>query len=204
MGLLDADQGSRTPAVETGRLVWAGPLTVATSIAAVHVVRQAVIRLPHVRTGSVAFGAIAVTADTAVLCTIAVIVFGLVSAFHDDAIRRFRWIAFGALLVSLLPLVAAPEIGNLATVLGVAAMHVAAYTAKAVRMTVLYQGLHTLPPSWTAELARALPPSQLTRLRTSLVQLHGGDDLWVIYDPGHGTSVFHDDRKILFKTGPRS
>ena len=67
-----------------------------------------------------------VTVDTAVLCTIAVTVFGLVSAFHDDAIRRFRWIAFGALLASFLPLINA-ETGSAATALGVAAMHVAAY-----------------------------------------------------------------------------
>jgi len=127
MGLLDADHASELPAVETARIAWAGPLTVMTSIAAVHIVRQVVMRLPHVRSGSVAFGVIAVTADTALLCTIAVIIFGLLSAFHDDAVRRFRWIAFGALLVSFLPLVAAPEIGGVATVMAVGAMHVAAY-----------------------------------------------------------------------------
>ncbi len=127
MGLLDADPGSGTPAVETGRIAWAGPVTVVTSIAAVHIVRQLVIRLPHVNRGSVAFGVIAVTADTAVLCTIAVVIFGLLSAFHDDAIRRFRWIAFGALLVSFLPLVAAPNIGGVTTACSVATMHVAAY-----------------------------------------------------------------------------
>ena len=127
MGLLDADHLTTTPDVETGRIVWAGPLTVITSIAAVHVVRQIVTRLPSIRPGSVAFGVIAVTADTAVLCTIAVVVFGLLSGFHDDATRRFRWIAFGALLVSFLPLLNAPDIGNFPTVLGVAAMHVAAY-----------------------------------------------------------------------------
>ena len=127
MGFLDAEQGSRTPAVATERIVWAGPLTVLTSIAAVHMVRQVVVRLPHVARGSIAFGVIAVTADTAVLCTIAVVVFGLLGAFHDDAVRRFRWIAFGALLVSFLPLVAAPEIGNVATACSVATMHVAAY-----------------------------------------------------------------------------
>jgi len=127
MGLLDADRVASTPAVEAGRIVWAGPLTVITSIGAVHLVRQVVVRLPHVRAGAVAFGTIAVTVDTAVLCTIAVGVFALISAFHDDAIRRFRWIALGALLVSFLPLLAGPDIGNVPTALGVAAMHVAAY-----------------------------------------------------------------------------
>jgi len=127
MGLLDADHGSVAPAVETGRIIWAGPLTVMTSIAAVHLVRQVVIRLPHVRSGSPAFGVIAVTVDTAILCTIAVVIFGLISAFHDDGIRRFRWIAVGALLVSFLPVLGGPGIGNAATVFAVAAMHVAAY-----------------------------------------------------------------------------
>ena|SRR5256885_1299245 len=127
MGLLDRDPLAEAPTVEIGRIAWAGPLTVLTSLAAVHLVRQVVIRLPHVRPRSVAFGLVAVTADTAILCSIAVVVFTLVSAFHDNAVRRFRWIAFGALLVSFLPLVHTPEIGNVATVFAVGAMHVAAY-----------------------------------------------------------------------------
>ena len=127
MGLLDADPVSAAPAVAAGRLAWAGPLTVLTSIGAAHGVRQIVIRLPHIYLRSVALGIVAVTADTAILCTIAVIVFGLVSAFHDDPVRRFRRIAFGALLASFLPLLYAPELGNVPTALGVAAMHVAAY-----------------------------------------------------------------------------
>lgn len=127
MSSLDADQASGTPAVETWRIAWAGPLTVMTAIAAVHIVRQVVMRLPHVRRDSIAFGVVPVTLDTVVLCTIAVFVFGLLSAFHDDPTRRFRWIAFGALLTSFLPLVAAPEIGGIATAVCVAAMHVAAY-----------------------------------------------------------------------------
>src|SRR5262249_50858544 len=86
-----------------------------------------VTRLPHVRGGAAPFSFIAVTADTALLTSIAVVVFVLIGAFHDDAIRRFRWIAFGALLVSFLPLVSFPELGNMPTTLCVAAMHVAAY-----------------------------------------------------------------------------
>jgi len=120
MALLDADAVTESPAVAIGRLAWAGPLTVITSIAAVHLVRQIVIRLPHIRAGSAVFGILPVTVDTAVLCTIAVFTFGLLSAFHDDAIRRFRWIAFGALLVSFLPLVHFPELGNVPTAVAVA------------------------------------------------------------------------------------
>lgn len=127
MGLLDSDQVTALPAVEIGRVAWAGPLTIVTSIAAVHSVRQVVIRLPHIRLESVALRTVAVTADTAILCTIAVLVFGVLSALHDRPIRRFRWIALGALLASFLPLVFDAEIGNVPTVIGVAAMHVAAY-----------------------------------------------------------------------------
>lgn len=127
MGLLDADSVTEAPAVAIGRLAWAGPLTVVTSIAAVHLVRQVVMRLPHIRAEAAVFGIVAVTADTAVLCTIAVVTFGLLSAFHDNAIRRFRWIAFGALLASFLPLVHFPELGNVPTAVAVASMHVAAY-----------------------------------------------------------------------------
>ncbi|HEY2431371.1 MAG TPA: hypothetical protein VGI12_01770 [Vicinamibacterales bacterium] len=127
LGLLDPDPVAAAPSVALGRIVWAGPLTVLTSLAAVHAVRQVVIRLPFVRAGSVAFRPLAVTADTVILCSLAVVVFTLVAAFHDGAGRRFRWIAFGALVASFLPLVHAPEIGDLPTVCGVASMHVAAY-----------------------------------------------------------------------------
>jgi hypothetical protein len=144
MSLLDSEEANGTAAVETGRVAWAGPLTVMTSIAAVHMVRQVVMRLPDVHRDSIAFGVVAVTADTAVLCTIAVIVFGLLSAFHDEPIRRFRWIAFGALLASFLPLVAAPEIGGSATAFSVASMHVAAYLPC---VTLLPWAAATRPPS---------------------------------------------------------
>jgi len=127
MALLDAEPVAETSVVAMERIAWAGALTVLTSLAAVHLVRQVVMRLPPVSAKSVAFKVLPVTVDTALLCTIAVVVFGLVSAFHDDPVRRFRWIAFGALLVSFLPLVHAPEIGDLPTVAGIATMHIAAY-----------------------------------------------------------------------------
>lgn len=127
MALLEAGGDTKTPSVDVGRIAWAGPLTVVTSVAAVHAVRLIVIRLPHVNTAFVGFGVVPASADTIVLCSIAVIVFALLGAFHDDGIRRFRWIAFGALLVSFLPLMVTPEIANVPSALAVAAMHVAAY-----------------------------------------------------------------------------
>lgn len=127
MGLLDPDPGDAASSIELGRLAWAGPLTVLTSLAAVHAVRQFVLRLPHIQIGSPALRVVPVTADTVILCSVAVVVFTLVSAFHDDGIRRFRWIAFGALLMSFLPLVNAGPIADLPTAFGIGAMHVAAY-----------------------------------------------------------------------------
>lgn len=127
MGLLDTDTVDATPAIALGRIAWAGPLTVLASLAAVHLVRQIVLRLPHIQVGSPALRVVPVTADTIILCSMAVVVFALLGAFHDDAIRRFRWIAFGALLVSFLPLVNARGIADVPTAFGIGAMHVAAY-----------------------------------------------------------------------------
>lgn len=127
MGLLDTEPTDNAPAVALVRIAWAGPLTVLTSLAAVHLVRQIVLRLPHIQVGSAALRVIPVTADTVILCSMAVVVFTLVSAFHDDAVRRFRWIALGALLASFLPLVHAGPIADVPTAFGIGAMHVAAY-----------------------------------------------------------------------------
>ena len=126
MSLLDADQVDASAPVALGRVAWAGPLTIITSLAGVHVVRQIVLRLPHIQTGSPALRLVPVTVDTLILCSMAVIVFTLVCAFHDDAVRRFRWIAFAALLVSFLPLVNASGIADGPTGVGIGAMHVAA------------------------------------------------------------------------------
>ena len=127
MALLDADAIETAPAAALGRLAWAGPLTVAASLAAVHLVRQVVLRVPRIQVGSAALRVVPVTADTLVLCSAAVVVFTLVSAFHDDGVRRFRWIAFGALLMSFLPLIGAGPIADMRTAFGIGAMHVAAY-----------------------------------------------------------------------------
>jgi hypothetical protein len=138
LGILDTDRVSDAqPAVAIARLVWAGPATVLASLGAVHIVRWLATRMPDVRRDAAPFGLVPVTIDTAVLCTLAVIVFALVAAFHDDAVRRFRWIALGALLTSFLPLIG---VGNLATVLGIAAMHVAAYVPCVTLLPWLVEG----------------------------------------------------------------
>lgn len=147
MNLLDADAVDTGPAIALGRIAWAGPLTVLTSLAAAHLVRHIVLRLPHIQVGSGALRIMPVTVDTVILCSMAVLVFTIVSAFNDDPIRRFRWIAFGALLVSFLPLVNAGPMADAPTAVGIGAMHVAAYVPC---VTVL---------PWTALVKRAKDPS---------------------------------------------
>lgn len=126
MALLDDPVVEAPATLHLARIAWAGPLSVLTSLCAVHTVRFAVLHLPGVRHTSFALGWGAVTADTVILCSLAVIVFALTCAFYDGPVRRFRWIAFAALLVSFLPILATPDIGTIQTMIGVAAMHVAA------------------------------------------------------------------------------
>ena len=128
MSLLDtdvADDGA--PDIALGRIAWAGPLTVLASLAAVHAVRQVVLRLPHIRVTAAPLRVVPVTVDTAILCSIAVIVFTLVSAFHDNPVPRFRWIALAALLISFLPLAGSPGLADTPTAFGIGVLHVAAY-----------------------------------------------------------------------------
>jgi hypothetical protein len=126
----DIDTAQHEPVVATERLLWAGPLTVATSIAAVHVVRLAIRLAPGVQRDSLTLGWIAPTADTAILVTLGVIVFAALSASADDPIRIYRRVAFSALLISFLPLILMGRgslIGGAPTALALAALHAAAY-----------------------------------------------------------------------------
>jgi hypothetical protein len=128
--LLQADEAAVAPVVATERLLWVGPLTVCTSIAAVLAVRLVAIRIPGVRTGSVTVGWTAPAVDTAILCTVAVVVFAGICAFHDQPLRQFQRVAFGALLASFLPLLIIAKGGlggNGPTAVALAAMHLAAY-----------------------------------------------------------------------------
>ncbi len=126
----DVDAAAQGPIVAIERLLWAGPVTVVTSIAAVLAARLLVIRIPGVRSDSVSLGWIAPTADTAILVTLAVIVFAGITASADQPVRTFRRVAFGALLVSFLPLLIVGRrapFGNDATAVALAILHVAAY-----------------------------------------------------------------------------
>lgn len=135
MRILDGDlpitaTDPNAPMIAFERLRWAGPLTIITSLAAVHLVRVLVIHIPGVRAQSMALGWIAPTADTVILVTIAVGVFAYLSAFSDRPVRAWRHVAFGALLMSFLPLLMmgrGPLFGNAVSAVAVGLMHVAAY-----------------------------------------------------------------------------
>jgi hypothetical protein len=90
-------------------------------------------------------GWIAPTADTVILCTLAVLVFIMVAGFSDDPLRSYQRVAFGALLVSFLPLLNIARgamSGNRATAAALLAMHVAAY----LPCVTLLPRLSTLTP----------------------------------------------------------
>lgn len=129
---LDVDVPS-APVVATERLLWIGPLTVLTSTVAVHVIRLAAltrVRVPEGSPMSVSLGWIAPTADTTILCSLAVIVYAIIASFSDDPLRTFQRVAAGALLVSILPiLIMAPRgmNGNVTVVVTLMLMHIAAY-----------------------------------------------------------------------------
>jgi len=138
--ILDEDAAEAAAPLRLSRVAWAGPLSVVTSLAGVHAVRYIGLQMPGVRRDSFALGWTAVTADTVVLCTLAVIVFTLTCAFYDRPFPRFRFIASGALLVSFLPILATPQIGNLQTIATVGAMHVAAYVPCVTLLPALVAG----------------------------------------------------------------
>ena len=120
---------SAPPVVATERLFWVGPITVLTSLAAVHVVRLIALTRADVAPASpmrVSLGWIAPTADTVILCSLAVLVFAMVGGFSDDPFRAFQRVALGALLVSFLPIVMMMH-GNAGVMLTLGAMHLAAY-----------------------------------------------------------------------------
>ena len=132
MTLLDTNisASDNVEVLATERLLWVGPVTVLTSIAVVLLVRLLVIQIPGVPADSTPLGLIAPTIDTAILVSLAVLVFAGITASSDHPVRTFRRVAFGALLVSFVPLLVVgrgPMIGGLPTALALGAMHVAAY-----------------------------------------------------------------------------
>ncbi len=115
--------------VAIDRLLWVGPLSIATSLVCVHAVRLIAINLMTLPSAT-PLGWIAPTADTVILCGLAIVVFLMVAGFADDGRRSWQLVAFGALMVSFIPLLTVVGIGRersteIAATL--ACMHIAAY-----------------------------------------------------------------------------
>lgn len=133
--------------VQLRRLLWLGPATVAAAVLAVVLVQRLAVALLdptpeflHDYTEPILF--------TLVLVAIGVIVFAIVADLALDPIKSYRRIAFGALLVSLLPDVAVgmgwlfrTEDWRLATVFMI--MHVAAWAVTVEMLTRLAVTSHS-------------------------------------------------------------
>ena len=126
--------------IDPRRLLWAGPLTIVAAIAAVLLVRRAallVIDLPQRFAPLAVFPPII---DTFVLVAAAVIVFAFVAGTTGNPLRRYRRIAFAALLVSFIPDLMLPGRWPSATwpLAGVLmTMHVAAWWVTVTLLTKL-------------------------------------------------------------------
>ena len=70
---------------------------------------------------------------------------------------------------------------------------------KGIRVAVLYEGRMPggIPSSWWEELVPALTGSEEQKLRTAFEQLASGQDIWITYDPPHGTHIRHNGRTVL-------
>ena len=130
----------RVQRLRVTRLYWAGPATVVTAVLAVSAVQWIVVdRLPPLpRFSERVLTSTEPAVVTAVLVSAAVLVFVVCVHLAADPMRTYRQIALGALLISLVPNVAAalllkPE-ADWPSMIALMVMHV---TAWAVTVTML-------------------------------------------------------------------
>jgi len=89
--------------VQSGRLLWVGPLTVLASIAGVLIVRVLAVAILHPDPTPMSLGWVLPTVFTLILVTGAVLVFAVVARFAKNPIRTYQIIALVFLLLSFLP-----------------------------------------------------------------------------------------------------
>jgi hypothetical protein len=89
--------------VDPGKLWWLGPLTILASIIGVLIVRILAVALIQPDPIPMSLGLVLPPGFTFILVTGAVFVFALVARFTSRPVRIFQIIAFGFLLISLLP-----------------------------------------------------------------------------------------------------
>ena len=73
---------------------------------------------------------------------------------------------------------------------------------KGIRVAVLYEGRIPggIPSNWWEELVPALTTPEEQKLRAAFEQLASGQNIWVTYNPPHGTHIRHNGRTV-FVTG---
>jgi len=120
------------------RILWAGPLAILASVAAVLCVRVAAVAILHPAERFQPLHWAPPIIDTVILVSGAVLVFGFVSTLAANPIRTFRTIAASVLLLSFIPdvLIAInrPLGGGWPEALALMAMHLAAWS---VTVTIL-------------------------------------------------------------------
>ncbi len=145
----------RIQSVDASRLVWVGPLTVLTSIAAVLGVRFVAVAVLHPESAFGPLTAVPVIVDTAVLVTLAVVVFHRIATGRElpgplqlllgwrfatlDPVSAYRALAVRVLLLSFLPdvAIAVMQPAKWLYAAALAAMHVTAWAITVSMLTRL-------------------------------------------------------------------
>ena len=136
-----ATRKSPAPSIKLAGLLWVGPLTVLTTMAAVLVVRLIAVALLHPPPAFAPLGLDSVAVLTAMLITCAVLVFVLVVLFASTPIRIFHVIAIGALLLSFVPDLMVPSShspgANWPNAVALMVLHVTAWAVCVTMLTKL-------------------------------------------------------------------
>src|ERR1700749_3374692 len=88
--------------VDSRRMLWVAPLTIAASVAAVLAVREVAIRAVHPSPGFLPLTPGPPILDTILGCLGAILVFAMM-VFSPESVRTGRWVAVGVLLLSFIP-----------------------------------------------------------------------------------------------------
>ncbi len=88
--------------VDSRRMLWLAPLTIAASVVAVLAVREVAIRVVHPAPGFLPLTLVPPVIDTILGCLGAILVFAIM-VFSPDSVRRYRRVAMGVLFLSFIP-----------------------------------------------------------------------------------------------------
>lgn len=88
--------------VDSSRMLWLAPLTIAASVAAVLTVREVAIRVVHPSPGFTPLTLGPPILDTILGCLGAILVFAMI-VFYPESMRTYRRVAVGVLFLSFVP-----------------------------------------------------------------------------------------------------